>query len=110
MELLPNELIVCAHAVKYHDIEYNDRYVTITQNRTRRRVYAGWFFEDNGIHIYISTYCAHIFQHKRKIRQFIVNTETKEWRDFQSVIIERHKPEKIKKKDSNIINELRATS
>jgi len=92
-----NEIIVSACQVKYHDIEYHDKYVVVTQNRTRRRVYAGWYFEDTGTHIYVSTYCSGMFQHKRKIRQFIVNTVTKEWRDFQSVIVERHKPEKVNK-------------
>jgi hypothetical protein len=37
-----------------------------------------------------------MFQHKNKSRQFIVNTVTKEWREFQAVIIEKHIPEKIK--------------
>jgi hypothetical protein len=89
-----NEIVVSSHAVKYHDIEYHDNFVVVTQNRTRRRVYAGWYFEDTGTYIYVSTYCSGMFQHKSKLRQFVVNTVTKEWRDFQSVIVERHKPEK----------------
>lgn len=89
-----NEIIVHSQAVKYHHIEYHDNFVVVTQNHTRRRVYDGWYFEDTGTHIYVSTYCSGMFQHKKKMRQFIVNTVTKEWRDFQSVIVERHKPEK----------------
>lgn len=102
-----NEIVVSAFAVKYHNIEYNDNYVTITQNRTRRRVYNGWYFEDTGTHIYVSTYMANIFQHKNKIRQFIVNTVNKEWREFKSVIIERHKPEKKEPLKNNIITILK---
>ena len=99
--LQENEIIVSAVAVKYHDINYCDKYITITQNRTRRRIYNGYYLEDIGAHIYICTFCADIFQHKRKIRQFIVNTVTKEWREFQSVIIEKHKPEKKEPVKSN---------
>lgn len=93
--LQENEIIVQANAVKYRDIEYHDIFIVVTQNHTRRRIYNGWFFEDTGTHIYISIYYSHIFQHKNKTRQFIVNTITKEWRDYQSVIIERHTPDKI---------------
>jgi hypothetical protein len=101
LELQENEIIVSACAVKYHSIDYQDMYVTITQNRTRRRVYNGWYFKDIGTHIYVSTFCVDMFQHKSKLKQFIINTVTKEWRDFQSVIIERHKPEK--KEPVNIV-------
>jgi hypothetical protein len=105
MELQPNEIIVSANAVKYHSIDYDDddRFVTITQNRTRRRVYAGYYFDDSGTHIYVSTFCSHIFQHKRKERKFIVDTVTKKWRDFQAVIVEKHKPEKIEPLTNNKI-------
>ena len=65
-DLHENEIIVQANPVKYHGIEYHDTYVTITQNRNRRRIYNGWHFEDTGSYIYISTYMSHIFQHKRK--------------------------------------------
>jgi len=92
--LQENEIIVQANAVKYHNVECHDNFIVVTQNHTRRRVYDGWYFEDTGTHIYVSTYCSGIFQHKKKMRQFIVNTVTKEWRDFQAVIVERHKPEK----------------
>ena len=107
MELNKNEIVVSAHAVKYHHIDYSDNYVTITQNRTRRRVYDGWYFEDTGRYIYVSEYCAHIFQHKRKVRRFIVDTVTKEWRDYQSVVVERHKPETKQPVTSNEIKELK---
>ena len=33
-----NLIVVAAYPVKYHDIEYNDDYITVTQNMTRRRV------------------------------------------------------------------------
>lgn len=93
--LLENEIVVSACAVKYHDIECNENYIVVTQNRTRRRIYNGWHFEDTGAHIYISTFCCHVFQHKRKTRQFIVNTVTKEWRCYQSTFVEKHVPSKI---------------
>lgn len=99
--LSDNEIVVTAQAVKYHDIEYHDSYVVVTQNRTRRRIYNGYYFEDTGAHIYVSLFYSHIFQCKKKLRQFIVNTITKEWRDFQSVIIEHHKPERIEPVKSN---------
>ncbi len=102
-----NEIVVSANAVKYHSIEYQDNYIVVTQNRTRRRIYDGWYFDDTGSHIYISTYYSHLFQCKRKIRQFIVNKVTKEWREYQSVIVERHRPEKLepvnKEPDANLI-------
>lgn len=104
--LQENELVVQAHAVKYHDIEYTENYVVITQNRTRRRIYNGWYFEDTGSNIYVSTYYSHIFQHKCKIRNFIVNTVTKEWREFKHILITEHKPEKIEPLENNRIDEL----
>lgn len=104
--LQENETITQAQPVKYQDIEYCDNYVVITQNRTRRRVYNGFHFEDTGTHIYISTYYADIFQHKNKIRRFIVNTVTKEWRDYQAIVIEKHKPEIKDPKENNFIKEL----
>lgn len=97
-----NEITARAHAVKYHDIEYRDNYVVVTQNRTRRRVPAGYYFEDTGSHIYVSLFYAHIFQHKNKIRAFIVNTVTKEWRDFPQTVVEHHKPERVEPIESNI--------
>jgi len=93
--LQENEIVVSANAVKYHDIGYHDNYIVVTQNRTRRRIYNGWYFEDTGSHVYISTFYSHLFQHKRKTRQFIVNTISKEWKEFQSVIVEKHIPERI---------------
>ena len=106
-ELLENEIICTAQRVKYHRIEYHDGYVTIEQNRTRRRVPDGYHFDDNGQHIYVSTFYSGIFQHKAKVRYFVLNKETKEWRDWQTVIIERHTPEKLEPKESNIIEELK---
>ena len=55
----------------------------------------------------VSTFYSHIFQHKAKVRYFVLNKETKEWRDWQTVIIERHTPEKLTPKESNIIEELK---
>ena len=103
----PGEIHSTAHRVNYHRIEYHDGYVTIEQNRTRRRVPDGYHFDDNGVYIYISTFYSHIFQHKAKVRYFVLNKETKEWRDWQTVIIERHTPEKREAKESNEINELK---
>ena len=106
-DLEKNEIICSAQAVKYHDIEYSDDFVTITQNRTRRRVPNGYYFDDTGTHIYVSPYYSGIFQHKNKYRKFILNKETKEWRDFQAVIIEKHIPEKIEHKKNNTIERLK---
>ena len=107
-DLLENEILCPAQRVKYHRIEYHDGYVTIEQNRTRRRVPDGYHFEDDGQYIAVSTFYSHIFQHKAKVRYFVLNKETKEWRDWQTVIIERHTPEKLEPKESNIIEELKA--
>ena len=106
--LQPGEILCQAQRVKYRRIEYHDGYVTIEQNRTRRRVPDGYHFDDNGVYIYVSTFYSHIFQHKAKVRYFVLNKETKEWRDWQTVIIERHTPEKLEPKASNIIEELKA--
>ena len=105
--LKEGEILCTAQRVKYHRIEYNDGYVTIEQNRTRRRVPDGYHFDDNGVYIYVSTFYSHIFQHKAKVRYFVLNKETKEWRDWQTVIIERHTPEKKGAKESNKIKELK---
>lgn len=105
--LKANEIVVNACAVKYHDIDYKDEYIVVTQNRTRRRVKNGYYFEDTGTHIYLSVYVAGMFQHKYKERKFILNTETKEFRDYKTVIIEKHKPEKLEALKDNIINELK---
>lgn len=105
--LKDNEIIVNTQRVKYHAIEYHDNYVTIEQNRTRRRVPNGYYFEDNGAEIYVSTFYSHIFQHQAKLRRFIVNKVTKEWRDFIGVEIERYTPEKMEPIDNNEIKELK---
>lgn len=102
-----DEIIVNAQRVKYHAIEYHDNYVTIEQNRTRRRVPKGYYFEDNGVEIYVSTFYSHIFQHQAKLRHFIVNKVTKEWRDFIGVEIEHYTPEKMEPIDNNEIKELK---
>lgn len=106
-KLKDNEIVVNAQRVKYHGIEYTDKYVTIHQNRTRRRVPKGYFFEDNGVEIYVSTFYSDIFQHQKKIRRFIVNKVTKEWRDFIGVAIEHYKPDKMAPIESNEIEELK---
>lgn len=100
------EIVVNACPVKYSDIEYHDNFVVITQNRTRRRVYAGYYFEDTGTHIYVSTACADMFQHKRKVRQFIVNTVTKEYRDLVTYEVEKNHPERVEPVENNIHEEL----
>jgi hypothetical protein len=101
-----NEIVAQAHAVKYHYIEYCENFVVITQNRTRRRVYKGYYFEDTGVHIYVSTSCSGMFQHKFKVRNFIVNTFTKEWREFNQTLIIKHKPEKRTPVENNEIHGL----
>lgn len=106
--LQPGEILCQAQRVKYNRIEYHDGYVAIEQNRTRRRVPDGYHFDDNGVYIYVSTFYSHIFQHKAKVRYFVLNKETKEWRDWQTVIVERHQPEKIAPVNHNIIEELKA--
>lgn len=92
--LQEHEIVVSTHAVKYHDIEYHENYIVVTQHRTRRRVYKGYYFEDTGAHIYVSTYCSGMFQCKRKVRNFILDKFTKEWRE-NIVIVEHHVPERI---------------
>lgn len=92
--LQENEVVARAVPVKYHDIEYHDNYIVVVQNRTRRRIPNGYWFEDTGVHIYISLFYSHIYQSKSKIRQFIVNTVTKEWRLFETTIVVTHVPEK----------------
>lgn len=106
-QLRENEIVVNAQRVKYHGIEYHDRYVTIHQNRTRRRVPKGYFFEDNGEEIYVSTFYSDIFQHQMKVRRFIVNKVTKEWRDFIGVMVEHYRPDRMMPKVNNEIEELR---
>ena len=106
-DLLENEILCTAQRVKYHRIEYHDGYVTIEQNKTRRRVPDGYHFDDNGQYIYVSTFYSGMFQHKAKVRYFVLNKETKEWRYWQTVIVERHRPEKIKPIEQNEINELK---
>jgi len=86
MEINIDEIIVIGFPVKYHGIEYHDDYVVITQNRTRRRVPKGYYFEDTGVNIYVSPYYAHIFQHKKTKRNFILNKETKNWRNYEPIV------------------------
>lgn len=105
--LQDSEIVVEAYPVKYHLIEYYDKYVVIQQHRTRRRVYKGYFFDDTGTHIFVSSFCAGMFQHKKKSRQYIVDTNTKEWREFQAVIVEKHIPEKMEVVENNEIIELK---
>jgi hypothetical protein len=105
--LQPGEIICPAQRVKYNHIEYYKGYVVVEQNHTRRRVPDGYHFEDDGIYIAISTFYSHIFQHKEKVRYFVLNKETKEWRDWQTVIVERHQPEKREAKENNEIKSLK---
>lgn len=90
-----NEIPASANPVKYHGVDYHEDYITVEQHRTRRRIPNGYWFEDTGTHIYISVFYSHIFQHKRKIKKFIVNTVTKEWRDFETITITKHIPKNI---------------
>lgn len=55
----------------------------------------GYHFEDTGTHIYVSPFYSHLFQHKKKVRQFVLNKETKEWADYNPVTIEHHIPVKL---------------
>lgn len=104
--LQENEIVCSAHPVKYHGLDHEDGYITLEQHRTRRRIPDGYHFEDTGTHIYVSPYYSHLFQHKLKVRKFILNKETKEWRDYSEVIIERHIPEKHEPVKDNVIKEL----
>lgn len=106
-DLKPNEILCPAHRVKYSHIEYSENFVTITQNRTRRRVYKGYYFDDDGEYIYISTFYSCNFQHKATIKHFVLNKDTKEWRDWQTIVIEHHKPQQKAQKEGNIIDELK---
>jgi|GEM_PF-5341983 len=102
-----SNIIVSAVQIKYSHIDYFDNYVVITQNRTIRRVYSGFYFYDNGSEIYVSTTCVGMFQHRKKIKRFILNTETKEWNDYETITVERHFPDKILPIESNQINSLK---
>lgn len=105
--LKEGEILCTAQRVKYHRIEYHEGYVTIEQNRTRRRVPDGYHFGDDGQYIDVSTFYSHLFQHKAVIHRFVLNKETKEWRPFRTVLVERHSPEPLEPVISNEINELR---
>lgn len=105
--LQPGEIICPAQRVKYNHIEYYKGYVVVEQNHTRRRVPDGYHFEDDGIYIAISTFYSHIFQHKAKIYHFALNKETKQWRPYQAVIVEKHTPEKREAKENNEIKSLK---
>jgi hypothetical protein len=98
---------VIANPVKYHDIEYHDNYIVVTQNQTRRRIYKGWYFEDTGTHIYISTYYSNIFQCKTKTKAFWLDLETKEWKPYIDYKVEKHTPEKLNPIESNFIKRLK---
>lgn len=105
--LKPGEILCRAHRVKYTHIEYHDGYVTIEQNRTRRRVPSGYYFDDDGRHICVSVYYSGRFQHKQAVCYFALNKETKEWREWQKVTITHHTPERKQAEESNEINELK---
>lgn len=106
-QLKEGEIVVNAQRVKYRCVEYHDGYVTIEQNHTRRRVPKGYYFEDNGEEIYVSTFYSDMFQHQRKMRRFIVNTKTKEWREFVSAYVTHYRPKKIDPVARNEIEELK---
>lgn len=101
------KIVVRAYPVKYYRVEYEDNYVVVTQGSTRRRVYKGFFFEDSGTHIWISSPCADMFQHGQKVRRYEVDTETKEWNIYEEIIVERHSAPKQEPKDNNILKELK---
>jgi len=101
-----NEIVVMAYPVKYISVERGNGFITVAQNGTRRRVYDGWHFDDDGRRVWVSA-SACCFQHGRKGRRFIVDTVTKRWRELETVTVERHRPESIAPVGDNIINELR---
>lgn len=106
-DLKYNEILCPAQRVKYHIVEYNENYIVVEQNRTRRRVPKGYYFDDDGQYIYLSTFYSVLFQHKQKIRYFVLNKDTKEWRDWQTVLVERHVPEKKDLLKDNLIENLK---
>lgn len=101
------EILCWAYPVKYSSIEETDEYIIIVQNRIRRRIPKGYYFNDSGARIYISEFYAYSFQHSPKKRAFILNKETKEWRDGEYVEIKRNIPEKIVPVPDNTIIELK---
>jgi hypothetical protein len=105
--LAENEIIVSGYPVKYHDINYCDNYVLLTQNRTKRRIPNGYYFEDTGVHLYVSGYYSHLFQSKQRQKLFILNRLTKEWKNVEPVVIEKHIPEKKQVVEKELLNELR---
>lgn len=105
-DLKDNEILVTAYPVRYTTAEYCDDYVTITQNRTRRRVYNGYHFDDDGRRIWVSESCCY-FQCGRKPYKYVVNTVTKEWRRYHDVIVERHFAEHHEPIEQNEINDLK---
>lgn len=107
MTVEDNRIICRAYPVKYRRIEYGENYVTIEQNRTRRRVPKGYYFEDTGAHIYVSSFYADIFQHKSSHRLFYLDKETKEWEALNPVEITTHRPTKHDAVESNIVEELK---
>lgn len=108
METNEDFIIEKAYPVKYHSVEYYDRYVVVTQNRIRRRVYNGYFFDDNGEYIYISEICVGMFQHKKKPKIYSVNTETKTWEEYVTVTAVKHRPEKMNPVERNEITILKS--
>lgn len=100
------KITISAYAVRYHTIEYYDKFIVVHQHRTRRRIPNGYYFEDTGIHIYISGFYNYLFQSTKRTKLFVVNTETKEWEPFQT-IIEEHTPEKKEPLKNNYIKELK---
>ncbi|MDR2129605.1 MAG: hypothetical protein LBP56_00310 [Odoribacteraceae bacterium] len=86
---------------------YEDDCIILVQNNYRRRIPDGYYFEDTGTYIYVSLFYSHLFQHKEKIKLFIVNKKTKDWRDFDNVEVKPHAPESMSPLKDNDIHELR---
>lgn len=107
IELKEYEILCPSQRVKYSHVEYCDGYVVVEQNRTRRRIPDGYYFSDNGIYIYLSTFYSNLFQHKKAIKHFILNKKTKEWREWIDVVVERHIPAEIQEVKDNFIVELK---
>lgn len=107
MPTIDGKILCRAYPVKYRIVEYSERYVTIEQNRTRRRIPVGYFFEDTGTHIYVSSFYADIFQHKEKSKMYLLDRKTKEWEEVHTVMTETHRPGKIEPRENNIVEDLR---
>ena len=100
------KLLVLAYPVKYHSIEYRHEFVVVRQNKTKKRIYKGWYFEDNGCELYISTAKCAGFQHSPKIKKFLLDTATKGWEIAENIEVKVHVPEAIEAKTISAKEEL----